>query len=40
MEGSAYMPIYYYTDPIMVSQAVADWEKLHVTLGSSVLLKS
>ncbi len=27
MEGSAYMPIYYYTDPIMVSQAVADWEK-------------
>jgi len=27
MEGSAYMPIYYYTDPIMVSENVADWEK-------------
>jgi len=27
MEGSAYMPIYYYTDPIMVSENVSDWEK-------------
>ncbi len=27
MEGSAYMPIYYYTDPIMVSETVSNWEK-------------
>ncbi len=27
MDGSAYMPIYYYTDPIMVSETVANWEK-------------
>jgi len=27
MDGHAYMPIYYYTDPIMVSEKVSDWEK-------------
>jgi oligopeptide transport system substrate-binding protein len=27
MEGSAYLPIYYYTDPIMVSETVSNWEK-------------
>jgi oligopeptide transport system substrate-binding protein len=27
MDGSAYMPIYYYTDPIMVSDKVSNWEK-------------
>jgi oligopeptide transport system substrate-binding protein len=27
MEGAAYMPIYYYTDPIMVSEKVSNWEK-------------
>ncbi len=27
MEGSAYMPIYYYTDPIMVSEKLSNWEK-------------
>jgi oligopeptide transport system substrate-binding protein len=27
MEDAAYMPIYYYTDPIMVSEKVAEWEK-------------
>jgi oligopeptide transport system substrate-binding protein len=27
MDGYAYMPIYYYTDPIMVSEKVSNWEK-------------
>jgi oligopeptide transport system substrate-binding protein len=27
MDGYAYMPIYYYTDPIMVSDKVSNWER-------------
>lgn len=27
MDASAYLPIYYYTDPIMVSEKVVDWER-------------